>query len=219
MGRQRGYGLEQIAEILAVVSQHALGNIQQQDNDNQRDNAPGDITRNLAHLKAQSLLRLDVEDGVRRRVNLECADHKRQCVGAREGVNDVLVGVDYLRHDVVYTLLKGGQDVALAQLELAAIAHKSIYGHILDKLVLLVLHSAEVGEEEALHQILLHLDGVGEAVANADRVGLDRAANLRCIVGLNHTLRLCRSGKEGATRKQRNQKDRYVSINVFHRFF
>ena len=204
--RERRSGFEQVAETLAAAGEVTLERIARREQHQEEENAPLDVAAHLAEAERQVFLGFQVVDRLRRGVDLERRNLQIDRIGAPERVEDVLVGVEHLRRaEVVFALVECGQPVALAQFEPPAVAFERVDRAVLDQLDLAVA-GVEYGEFHDLHQILLHVDDVIEAVADHNAVGFyarrDRG-------------RLLRLGRESREKKRYCKESFHRCLNSF----
>ena len=196
------------------MRQHTPQGVDQRRNDEQRRNHPLDISRDLAHTERQRLLRLNVEDRVRRRVDLESRNQQVYRIGAVQRIDYILVGIHHLRHDAVDALLEGPKQVTLAKCHAAAVALERIDRHIFDERVWRRPLTPERREEDTLHQILVHLYRIYETVAYAYRVGFDAAPYNGGIVVDGGRRQIVGTRPEG---RRRQRGEQYRENGMSHR--
>ncbi len=204
--RQRRGGFEQVAEALAAAGQVTLERIARHEQRQEEDDAPLDVAAHLAEAERQVLLGFQVVDRLRRGVDLERRDLQIDRIGAAERVEDVLVGVEHLRRaEVVFAFVEGGQPVTLAQFQPPAVAFERVDRAVFDQFDLAVA-GVEHGELHDLHQVLLHVDDVIEAVADHDAVGFDARRDRG---------RLLRPGRESREKKRYCKESFHRCLNSF----
>ena len=206
VGRQLRCRAEGVAQAPAPADQVALKGISCRAEQGQHEQTPPEVAADFPETERQGFLCLQVEDGVRGGVDLESRDEELQLLVGTQRIDDVLVGVERLGPPEVETaLLESGQDVPLAQVQAAAFARKGIYRKRLDQLDAAFGVFAELRKFDNLHQVAVHLDRIGEAVADLNRVGLHARPDRRGLCTQS------RRRSEGGAEQQR-QSDR-----VFHR--
>ena len=177
------------------------GQQEQQDQD-----APRRVTFDLEETERKVLLRFEVVDRLRRRVDLERGDLQIDRVAAAERVENILVGVEHLsRAEVVLAFVESRQPVTLAQFQVASVAFERIHGAVFDQFDLAVA-GVELGELHHLHQVFFHVDDVVEAVADQDAVGFDARRDGG---------RVLRPGGEGREKKRYCKESFHRCLNSF----
>ena len=183
VGRQRRRRAEERPQSPAPLAQVAHHAVETHEQHGQQGEAPEHVAADFGEAEGQVLLPLEVVDGLRGGVNLEGPDAQQQRVGRMERVDDVLVGIEHLpRAEVEAALLEGGHAVALAELHAPPLAFERVDGQRGDQFEP-PARTAELGELDHLHQVLLHLDDVVEAVAYEDAVGLQTDRDGGALLG------------------------------------